>query len=65
MIPISRIEEASSSSDSLSNEVRGWSGFGEMFLMLISLIDDDAVACRSSIDISESSPRPSAFRFIY
>ena len=61
MMPNSRIDEASYSSDSSSNHVRGWSGFGVICDRLISLIADDPLVWMSSIEIRESRPRPNAF----
>lgn len=42
--------------------VRGWSGLGDISSTSMSFIADDPRAGTSSIDISESSPRPSALR---
>ena len=66
MMPISAIESASSCRAIGSNSRRGWFGFTEILLSSTSLMEEEPEVLTSSfVEISASSPLPSANFFLY
>ena len=65
IMPISRMLLASSCNAVWSSSLRGWLGFASIWLSGISFIVELPCGRTSSVDIKASSPRPSAFPYLF